>query len=318
MFKKMLGVVITLITLTSCVSGSLVFVNEPSQSKYEEIFNGKTIGVKPFDVEFSARRFAIDLRGLKMSVNGNAIVLQKKFLTKSEIPKFGRIGVIDVNILEKTGANPGLIQSEVNKEWISGLLGETNYKVGFFNGLGEGNSGYLTNTPMERVSHFEERFLPATESTTYFSEVRDLTNNSADGLDYILQGYIDISNEVVELLAVEVNDYQPNIIVDADEPQRGQYYLLFEAYIEWEIVDAKTGEVVVDYREESENFIDTRTSKRVLLPIQNGDDRAFSDFFRSNDITPYALEEVISMMPRSYQFMAPFYKVTSKFIKDEE
>lgn len=320
MLKNILLITITSILLFSCVSGKIIFMNETPQSKYAHIFTDKVIGVEPFEVEFTSSRFAIDLRGVKMSVNGQDMVLQKKYLMKTDIRDLGEVGILEINALKKTGADKELVKAEINKEWISGLLGYTNYKVGFFNKFGEGNSGFLTNVPLENTPKHQINFLPSERPTTYFKEVRDLTTNSKDGLDFILKGYLDISNEIVELIEIEEDSYNSGLMasMDSDGPQPGQYYLLCNAYIEWEIIDAITGEIIVDYNEKSVDLINTRNSTRVLLPIPNGDSEAFSRYFRNNDLTQYAIDEVITLMPRNFQFMAPYYKVTSKFIKDEE
>lgn len=316
MLKRVLSLLILVAAFSSCVSGTLVYVNNPAESKYEAMFQDKSIGVEPFEVEFSSSRFAIDLRGVTFSVNGQEVVLQKEFITEVDVDDFGRVGILEINALKKTNANKENIQAGMSDEWISGLLGKTNYKVGFFNGFGEGNSGYLSNVPMEKTPDYQDLFLAPEKATTYFSEVRDLRSESSDGLDYILRGYVDISNEVVELITLDPDNI--NHFPSDDDPQVGQYYLLFNAYIEWEIVDVKTGEIVVDYREKSADMINTRTSKKVLLPVAKGDDKMFNKFFKTTDLAPFALEEVVDMMPRAYQFMAPYYKVTSMFIVDEE
>lgn len=318
MFKNILLTSIISILLFSCVSWKIVFINDSPQSKYAHVFTDKVIGVEPFEVEFTSSRFAIDLRGLKMTVNGQEIVLQSKYIKRVDVRDLGKVGILEINALKKTGADAELVKTEVTKEWISGLLGYTNYKVGFFNGFGEGNSGFLTNVPLERTPKHQINFLPSEKATTYFKEVRDLTTESKEGVDFILKGYLDISNEVVELVKKEEDSYGSGLMEDMDGPQIGQYYLLCNAYIEWEIVDATTGEIVVDYNEPGLDVIDTRNATRVLLPIPNGDSEAFSTYFRNNDLTQYAIDEVIGLMPRNYQFMAPYYNVTSRFIKDEE
>ncbi|QEN04630.1 hypothetical protein EW093_07910 [Thiospirochaeta perfilievii] len=316
MLKKVFMVVGVVIALNSCVSGSLVFESEPVESRYSEIFSNKIIGVEPFDVEFSSSRFAIDLRDVSLSVNGQKVVFQKKYITKVDVDGLGEVGILEINALKKTDADANLIQSQVTKEWILGLLGDSNYTVGFFNKFGEGNSGFLSNRPLERDENYEFVFLPTDKPTTYFKEVRDLTNISADGVDYILRGYIDISNEVVELLTPEEDEYSNRVFEDTSTV--GGYYLLCNAYIEWEIVDVVTNEVVVNYKEKSDDRINTRNSIKILLPIPNGDSNAFESYFNNKDLTPFASKEVLELMPRAYQFMAPYYKVTSRFIKDQE
>lgn len=322
MIKKITILLVVTAIFTGCVSGTNVLMQKPAKGVAEDLFIGKTIGVEPFEVDFTASRFALDLRDVTITVNGQEVELDRTYITKVDDEKIGYLGILEINPLEMTKANKKLVLEKTMAEMLAGLKGDADYHRAFFNGFGEGNMGYISNVPIDYDPNSwpqEISYLPPTGPTSYFTEVRDLRTESSGGVDYILKATVDISNEVVEILDLPSEEQQEDMMMKGERiPQIGEYYLLITSYFFWEIIDANTGEVVLDYRADGGYFINDKTDTSILLPVSNGDAAAFKNFFQTEDLTPYALDETLKTMSLYYHYMAPFYTNYMVFVPDAE
>lgn len=305
-------IVLLMALLASCVT-TVNWVGESQTAPLAERFENKSIAIRPMEVTTSASRFAIDLRNVEITVNGQAVTLQDKYVAQEDDDAYGRVGVLDVNILKKAGFDPASAVNEVTALWKSGLEQQNDYEVLFFNGLGHGNSGYLSNKEL----FIDTTVWPNTTSPIdgteklLFSQV-DIVDASADlsGYDYVLEGDIDLSNEVIQIIEVSP-EVKEKTMWDENPPQAGQYYLTITAYAFFEIKD-RQGNVIVDSKTKGGYFIDTRDTVDILIPVKGNDNEAYKRFFAEADLNGYVMEAVSNTLSRYYHTFLPYYKTTSQ------
>ncbi len=104
---------------------------------YAQRLEGKTVGIVPFEVSFGAPRLTVDLRDSTLTVNGQEIKLQTRYIAHDENLDIGKFGVLDVNIFKKAGVHVAKVSEAVNKALVDGLSGKRDYQVPFMRGFGE-------------------------------------------------------------------------------------------------------------------------------------------------------------------------------------
>ena len=196
---------VTLLFMFGCAStNSADTAREP---QVRNVLEGRTIGVMSFPAQFSSLHFTIDLRDVKITIGGQPVVLQDKYLKIYDDSNVGKLGILEANFLRLTGADIAAIENAVNEEWVAGLSGATDYHLGFFNGLGEGNMGEISNRPLiydQSGYPMKVSYSPAEGPLSYFSSIEKLPEGTEAGTvkkDFILKGSLDINNEVVEITA---------------------------------------------------------------------------------------------------------------------
>ena len=89
------------------------------------------------------------------------------------------------------------------------------------------------------------------------------------------------------------------------------------AVFKFELIDSSTGKAVISDSTKGGFTINTLDTVDVLLPVKNGNAKAFERYFASTDFTPYAIEAAKKCMARFYHLMAPFYTTSSYTVKKE-
>ena len=211
----------------------------------------------------------------------------------------------------------------MTEEWVTGLSGATDYHIPFFNGFGEGNMGEISNRPLiydQSGYPMKVSYAPAEGPLSYFSNIEELPEGTEAGTvkkDFILRGSLDINNEVVEIISVpeEVTEHAMNF--GEAPPKPGEYHIIMNAVFNFELVDSSTGKAVINDVAKGGFTIDNRDVVDVLLPVKNGDAKAFERYFAGTDFTPYAIEAAKKCMTRFYHLMSPFYTTSSYTVKKE-
>jgi hypothetical protein len=303
----------------SCASVKLVTRSLPADSTSRGNLSGKSIGIIPFAIDFDATRVAIDLRDVKLTVNGQEIILQERYIARDEDISLGKIGILDVNILTKAGTKKEPLSSAATDILKGGLSGTYDYHVGFLKGLGEDNMGELSNRPID----YDRSVFPpvviytGAAASPYYSTVTVLpagTKPEKAGTDLVLTGNISISNEVVEIL--EPPDKTGVSI--RTSPEQGQYYLTMKGFVTFTLSEVKTGKVIATEASKSEWPVRTDISQNILLPVQNKDAAAFAKYFRTVDLSPYALDTVKQFVPLFLPLLSPYFVNTTHQVAEEK
>jgi hypothetical protein len=304
----------------SCASYQFRHESVPALPPAAAALSGKSVGVAPVEVSFGAGRLAIDLRDLTMTVNGQDLRLERRYLVKEKDDFLGLIGVLDVNIFKKEGISPASVGLPMQELFVSALGGGHDYNVGFFKGLGESNMGTLSNRPYyaDTASYpYKDVYSEPTGPVSLFSSVVALKageDPSAAGVDLVLKADFSVSSEVVELL-----ENPPSSLADENGRYKrmGDYLLSMLGSMRYSLADARTGEVLVSQKSKSEWAAAPNFRKDVYIPVGNGDADSYAKYFRTVDLSPYALAAARSMVESVLPLLCPFYVNTSHRVKAE-
>ena len=307
----------------ACGTYQTVLIDLESDNDLSEKLAGKSICVLPFTGEFSSSRFVIDLRGISLSINGQKVTLSKKYLKKDDDPRLGNIGILEVNPIGKQNGDIDLVTKAARLMFINALKNDTPYKgtwaIGL--GLGQGNSGLITNRPMSiENSAFGPKFIIDEESPHpgYFSLVEAADPGDAKDYDLNLLAYIDISNEVVEIISPPDSPSGMDFLGEGPLIEPGQYYLAVYARILWKIVDSHTNDVIAEPDTDIGYEVYFPITGDYLLPIANGDAKAFENWFENADMTEYAIQAVYASVVHSAPIFTPFNVYTTKVVEVEK
>ena len=239
--KRCLFLLLFVFLFFSC--GKTVFMSVKETDEKSNTIQGKSIAVLPFDIEFSASRFAIDLRDATIKINGQEIKLQNKYIVEDQDDYLGEIGIIDVNILKILGVSEEKIKKGASTIIKKVLDNGKNYNIPFFNGFGEGKSGYISNKELsidQSTWPFTINYIEGEKEGPFkkVDIVRSEEEAKDKGYDLIIKGSIDLSNELAEIIDVPEETRNKYADWEFDKiPKVGQYYLLLKAYIDYEIMD---------------------------------------------------------------------------------
>jgi len=289
----------------ACATYRIRTESVPTMPPNAEALRGMSVAVQPTTLSFGAARLAIDLRDARITINGEEIILQKRFIANDKDQTLGEVGVLDVDILTKAKVNKAAASEFCTQLLVDGLGGKRDYFVPFFKGLGEDNMGNLSSRPYE-VDSFsyppKSAFLPATGPTTLFSSVKAVPTGFSEGADLIFTSDISISSEVLEII-------EPSSSLSPDDQplRQGDYFLsLFGSY-RFSLRDAKTGAVIVDEKTKGEWTTKPVLVKYYRIPVQSGDADAYAKYFRSVDFKPFVEMAAATALESVLPLLTPFY-----------
>jgi hypothetical protein len=300
----------------SCASYRTRTESLPTMPPNAQAMSGKSVAILPTTLSFGAGRLALDLRDVKLTVNGQEVILQKRFIATDDDMSLGKVGVLDVDILTKAKVDKAEAADFCAQALAGGLSGARDYNVPFFKGLGESNMGMLSNRPYE-VDNFAyppvSAYLPATGPTTLFSSVKTVPSGGAGGADLVFASDISISSEILEVI-------EPGSSLSPDDKplMKGDYFLsLFGSY-RFSLKDAATGAVLVDEKTKSEWTTKPVLVKYYRIPVSKGDADAYAKYFRSVDFEPFVEKALAAAIESELPLLAPFYVNTYHAIKVEK
>jgi len=300
------AIVAATLLVFSCATYRIRTESVPTMPPNADALRGKSVGVLPTTVSFGASRFAIDLRDVKVTVNGQEVKLQDRHIAKDDDIALGKVGVLDVDILGKSKVDKAALGAFCQDVLVEGLGGKRDYNVPFFKGLGESNMGALSNRPytLDRsVYPPKEVYADGPSPATLFSSVAARGAGSIEGVDLVLRSEISISSEILEVL----EGPSSSISVDDKPIMKGDYFLsLFGSY-RFSLVDAKTGAVVADEKTKGEWTTQPVLVRNMRVPAANGDAEAYAKYFRTVDFNAYARVAAAAALESVLPLFTPFY-----------
>lgn len=301
---------------TSCASYRTRTESVPTLPPNSQTLSGKSVAIQPTALSFGASRLALDLRDVKMTVNGQEVILQKRFIATDDDLTLGKVGVLDVDILTKAKVDKAVAAGFCSRVLAGGLGGTRDYTVPFFKGLGESNMGTLSSRPYE-VDNFAyppvANYLPATGPTTLFSSVETVPAGETGGADLVFASDISISSEILEVI-------EPGSSISPDDKplMKGDYFLsLFGSY-RFSLRDAASGAVLVDEKTKSEWTTKPVLVKYYRIPVDKGDADAYAKYFRSVDFEPFVEKAAAAAIESALPLLVPFYVNTYHAVKVEK
>ena len=199
-----------------------VYVNNPGGQKVS--LKGKSLAILPFEIKYQSTRLAIDLRNIKITINGQEAIIQNKYIVKDNNDDIGEFGVLDLNILDKEKVARDAISRAVTRALLNAAEQKTQYQIAFMRGLSFGEFGWLTSGPMKKNEQTQQlEFDPAYVPEPFFSKVEIIEpedKNKLAGFDYILSGSFNIDNELIQVITGRPPRFMDDPIVIP-----GEYYI---------------------------------------------------------------------------------------------
>lgn len=266
----------------------------------EAALKGKTLAIQPVEVSFGGMRANLDLRGA-VKVNGRDLF--GTYLAQDKSAGLGTFGVMDTNILKLAKTDKQAVSDAVTADLRAYLTGARDFRVSFFNGLGEGNYGELSNRSLQVVSPDRPSPLKPVGDPLppYFLSV------AAGGpADLTLSSQLELTSEVVEILTAP--DPAPGATLDQMDslPKAGQYWLRINAYVSFQLKDAQ-GQLVASDRDKFGYTVKDVVQAQYKIPVAKGDGEGFYKYFRTQDLLPYAQAAVAGFLESMAPRLAPFY-----------
>lgn len=305
--------------LASCATYRIEPRYVEAKPAFAASLEGKTLALEPIEVTLGASRFAVDLRDVTLTVNGQEVVLQKRFLTEAEELGLGRFGVLDVNILKKAKTDAGRLSAYAGELLLSALDGSRDYAVPFFKGLGESNMGQLSNRPVDydrSARPVKAVFDASARRSTLYSGVSVLPSASAPSpAELRLSAEILLDSEVVQI----ISNSSTMPADDSGMPAMpGDYFLTMTASVLFHLYDAATDKEIATDKTKSEWALKPHTKKTIRIPARKGDADAYAKYFRSVELEPYAREAVKGAVDSILPLIDSFYVNTYHSIKAEK
>lgn len=280
---------------------------------------GKSVAVQPVEISFGSSRFAIDLRDLKLTVNGQEVQLQTRFIDEFDDMTLGHVGLLDVNIFAKTKVDAAKLSEFGGDLLVNAMEGKHDYHLPFFKGLGESNMGQLSNRPYSQdrsVNPPEDAYGATTgPATVYSSAVLLAPGQAPEGSDLILKTEISLSNEIVQVIS---NTSTMTVGSSGMPAKADDYFLSIFGSLLFTLADAKTGQVYVTEKSKSEWSMKPVLVRNIKLPVNKGDAAAFAKYFRTVDLQPYAQEAVQAALESMLPLVDSFYVNTFHSVKVEK
>lgn len=245
-------------------------------------------------------RSNIDLRGA-VKVNGRDLF--GTFLAEDKTPQLGRFGVLDTNIFTLAKTDKQAISAVVTADLQAFLSGQKEFRIGFFNGLGEGNYGELSSRALEVVSVDRPSPLKPVGAPLppYYPSV-----TVGGQADLTLFSQLAIFSEVVEILAAPDPAPGATFAEIEKQPKVGEYWLRVNASVKYQLKDAQ-GQVVASDRDKFGYLINDIVQENYKVPVRLGDGDGFYKYFRTKDLLPYAKKAVSGFLESMTPRLAPFY-----------
>lgn len=283
---------------------------------------GTVIAVVQPEIDYNSTRFAIDLRDVKLTVNGQEIELQGKYIEEEEEDmSLGHIGILDVNIYKRLKVPERLTAALVLQDMLDHMGGTKHYHFPFINKLKEGEMGIISDVPitMDTSTQPNTPVFTETPPEPFFKEIRVVrSEEDTAGCDYVLVTEFSLSNEVVQV--IEINeDVQRQYLRDQTRvPQNGDIFLCLTATVLFELRDVKTGKVLLSEKSKGFTRIWNYGYSQIYMPINRKDQEAYRKLIKGYDLPGMAAETIEKAMVPYYHLMLPFYVTTGHTVKVEE
>lgn len=282
------------------------------------VARGATLAVERADVELTSSRSEFDLRGVSVTVtagdSAQTIELGGRYLETDNDFDLGEVGVLDTNIFKKSGVDARALGVRLAKRLQDGITGAGDIRLPVNRAYPDAGE-YAT-----RKIAYDYTVTPyaasVDEGSAPLAAIFAAAPNPVTA-DYRLSVSVDIRSEILEILA----DYGYNTssfgIMDR-KPAKGDYYLTYKAYAEFSLVNARTGEVLVDEKTKQAIPLAYVLGAFELVPVKNKDAAAYSTFFRSYDFTATAEALVDRVADNLVPAFRPVYHNTVIWVKVEE
>jgi hypothetical protein len=287
------------ILAASCASYRVYYVTETPKVDYAAALTGKTLAIKPVQIKFYNSRMV-----LADSVMAGDVYVQR-YATTEESMEFGaKVGILQRNIFQNAKVDASQLAYELTGTVASAAVGAVDYRLVWATGFAPGQSGELSNRPIEYDTTtwpYVATFLPATGPTSYFSDIFVVGYDAgAENADFTLEVQIDVDNEIQEIIGV------PSTSGFGDTPKQGDYYVHARASLRFYLTNARTNEVVVSYKSNFAYPVDLSPRKYYKLPIDRPADFYRLEKFLTLDYTPYASDIARLAIEGLAPYIAPF------------
>ncbi|MBN1241885.1 MAG: hypothetical protein JXA15_04165 [Spirochaetales bacterium] len=304
--------------LASCAGMQRQSVSTLYEPPLGGVAAGSTLAIERADITLSSSRSEFDLRGVSVTVTAGdstqTIELGGRYLETDDDWDLGEVGVLDTNIFKKSGVDARALGVRLSERLLAGITGAADLRLPInraYPDAGEYSSRKITYdyTVTPYAATVDEASAPL---APIFSASPSPVNS-----DYRLAVSVDIRSEILEILA----DYGYNTssfgILDR-KPAMGDYYLTYKAYVEFSLVDARTGDVLMTEKTEQALPLAYVEGAFEYVPVKNKDAAAFSTFFRSYDFTAAAEALVDRVADNLVPAFRPVYYNSVTWVKVEE
>jgi hypothetical protein len=295
--------IVALVALTSCASYKYTTVSVPGAASYAAQLQGKTLGIAPVKVSF----YNSHILSVEWVKQGN-VYLKRHAVEEDDLYPGTKVGYLKLNILKKSGIDPMAYSGRAAELIRAGIAGESDFRAGFFKGLGQGNMGELTSRPMEYDYSKNPPaviYKDAAGPRTFFSAVKLVPSEAAADTDFVLNVEISVDNEIRELMGVPSNGGR--LQSEGHYATQGDYYVTTNTSVYFTLTDRATGKVVASDKTKLE--WPTAPGGQIWTWLPLSDPKAYYNLeaFDGLDYHAYAEKAVLSNLDGLFPYLAPFY-----------
>ncbi|MFA6508731.1 MAG: hypothetical protein WCT14_21710 [Treponemataceae bacterium] len=313
-FKKLLPFLTGLVVFASCGSMKLATITTPIQPQAVQELQGSNLAVVPPEVALVASRAEFDLRDVKIEINGQEIKLMGRFLEEINDMDLGKVGVLDTNIFKKAKVDTADLSAHFADLLIQRLDGAKDFQYPI--NVNIPTAGDYSSRPL--VYDFSK--FPQTSSFVPESKpLKPIFSSVAigDAADYVLKAKVSVRSDIFEILNDDV--YIQNKFISAPhKPSKGDYYLSLLAYMDFQLIDSKTGKIVMDQKTKQNMAITYVSRKTEYLPINKNDAAAYAKYFRTYDFAKNAKAVVGELATGIIPALRPIYSNINQYVKVEK